>query len=50
MSKNFLNKLFSEEKKKKKESHSSKWKVSEKQVFLKKYYLIREGTEKHRII
>jgi hypothetical protein len=28
-------------KKRKKESHSSKWKVSKKQVFLKKYYLIR---------
>ena len=32
---------FFKRKKRKKESHSSKWKVSKKQVFLKKYYLIR---------
>jgi hypothetical protein len=33
---------FFKRKKEKKESQSSKWKVSGKQVFLKKYYPIRE--------
>ena len=33
---------FFKRKKEKKESQSSKWKVSEKQVFLKKYYPIRD--------
>jgi hypothetical protein len=33
---------FSKEKKEKKESHSFKWKVSKKQVFLKKYYPIHD--------
>jgi len=31
-----------QKKKRKKESHSSKWKVSKKQVFQKKYYPIRD--------
>lgn len=33
---------FFKRKKRKKESHSSKWKVSKKQVFQKKYYPIRD--------
>jgi hypothetical protein len=33
-------KLFQKKKKEKKESHYLKWKVSKKQVFLIKYYLI----------
>jgi hypothetical protein len=31
-------KIFQKKKKKKKESHHIKWRVSKKQVFLKKYY------------
>ena len=37
---------FFKRKKRKKESHSSKWKVSKKQVFQKKYYPIRDWNRK----
>ena len=40
---------FFKRKKRKKESHSSKWKVSKKQVFQKKYYPIRDWKRKHLI-
>ena len=40
---------FFKRKKRKKESHSSKWKVSKKQVFQKKYYPIRDWNRKRLI-
>ena len=40
---------FFKRKKRKKESHSSKWKVSKKQVFQKKYYPIRDWKRKRLI-
>ena len=40
---------FFKRKKRKKESHSSKWKVSKKQVFQKKYYPIRDWNRQRLI-
>jgi len=40
---------FFKRKKRKKESHSSKWKVSKKQVFQKKYYPIRDWNRQRQI-